>query len=475
MKILSLRQGYLFLGLFLILFLGAAVFVWPRGSFFASLFLLFLILAWRKIEIAFLLLVAYLPFQIALNPAVGIDLASCRPLVLSFFSLFIIKLFREERGAILFLKKKTFLFLGLFLSLATISVFWAAEPVWAIRKLLFFLSLSPLCLLTTFFIKNKQQEWQLSFILVWSAAFSALLGLAQFFAQFIFERNVLVSFWLKKIAPLFSGASLAGLIETNSSWLVEALGSVFFRVIGLFPDPHMMSFYLGMALPFALALFFWGNKYRYRRLLLAACFLILAAIFLTFSRGGYLGVLASLASFFVLAWPKLKTQDKKFLFSCLLASLVLFFFFSPVLGRLTSIFSLDDGSNLGRLAIWRQSLQLSADNLLFGAGLGGYPFLIDFSQNYRNAMTSHNLYLDIFVEFGLVGLVSFFFFLIWVWKVILRGCRSGQFLALPLGASLVYFLTHSFFETAIFNPVVFSFLMIYLGLVAKIEKDVYLS
>jgi O-antigen ligase len=471
MKILSLKQNYILLGAFFALFFGTLIFFWSAGSFLASLFLLFLVLAWQKVELAFFVLVAYLPFQVALNPAAGIDLASGRLLSLALFLLLVARVFKKKEKVFLFFKNRTFLFSGLFLLLATLSVFWAVEPFWAARKVLFFLSLSPLCFLTAFFVWNKKEEEQLSFIVVCSSALSALLGLVQFFAQFVFDRDALVFFWLKNIAPFFSGASLSSLIETNSSWLVEALGSVFFRVVGLFPDPHMMSFYLGMTLPFALALLFFGNKYK--RWLFVACFLILAAIFLTFSRGGYLGVLASLVFFFIFAWPKFERQDKKFLFGCFLLLVVFLLFFSPIFGRLTSIFSLDDGSNLGRLAIWQESLRLSTDNLLFGAGLGGYSFLVDFSQNYRNAMTSHNLYLDLFVELGLVGLASFLFLIFFVWRIILRGYRAGSFLSLPLGASLVYFLVHSFFETAIFNPIVLSFLMIYLGLVAKIEKDVY--
>ena len=90
-------------------------------------------------------------------------------------------------------------------------------------------------------------------------------------------------------------------------------------------------------------------------------------------------------------------------------------------------------------------------------------------------MNAHNLYLDIFSEIGVFALL--------IWGVLILGTIWGLFrtlrsaanidikyreIAVGLIGSLVYFSAHSFFETAIYSPVVLSVLMVILGLCSKI-------
>ncbi len=468
MKILSFKQGAYILAALLAVIFGVATFFWPAASLAVLLFLVFVFLVWRKPLAAFFLLIAYLPFQIALNLSPDIDLVSGRVLVLVFFLTVVLKYFLAGGKFGGFLKNRISLSLLLFFSLAAISFLVAAEPAWAIRKILFLFSWLPLYFLTAYFIDNEKKSRDLIRMIVLGASLSALVGLVQFLAQFIFKKDALVAFWLTFIAPFFSGASLTKLVQVNNSWLVEISGQVFFRVVGLFPDPHMMAFYLGMALPFCLTLFFFDEKYK--KITGAACWLIGLAFFLTFSRGAYLGVLASATFLLVAARNFLTKKDKKFLVAIFLLLLAMIIFFSPLSGRFSSIFSLEDGSNLGRLQIWQDSLNMAKDNLILGVGLGNYSFGVGFAQDYRNAMTSHNLYLDLLAELGIFGLLSWLGLIFVSWLTAWRARGQDSVLALGVAGALVYFSVHSFFETAIFNPTVFAFLMIYLGLLFKLEQ-----
>lgn len=434
------------------------------------IFLFYLVAAWCWTDLLFYFLVAYLPFQLALNLAPDIDLMSGRVLVPVFFLVVVLKYFLAGGNFTIFLKNKISLSLLLFFSLAVLSSLVAAEQTWAIRKILFLFSWLPLYFLTAYFVRDEEKSQKLLWVIVLSASVSSLIGLFQFLAQFILKKDTLTAFWLASIAPLFSGASLARLIQADNSWLVEISGQVFFRVVGLFPDPHMMAFYLGMTLPFCLALFFFEKKYK--KLTAVACLSVGLAIFLTFSRGAYLGTLFSVAFFLVAAKNFLTKGDKKLLVAIFLFLMVVVFFFSPISGRFLSIFSLEDGSNLGRLQIWQNSLNLAKDNLILGVGLGNYSFGLDFTQNYRNAMTSHNLYLDLLVELGIFGLISWLGLVFVSWLTAWRGCSQSPVLALGAVGALVYFSVHSFFETAIFNPTVCAFLMIYLGLLFNFKKNV---
>jgi O-antigen ligase len=462
--------------LFFIALFGLGLVYFFKPAVLALGFFILLIVFWRYTEVSFLVLVAYLPFQLALNLAPDIDLLSGRLLILMLFLVWLAKqwLFNKEKIFNLF-KNQNVIALLFFLLMALVSVFWAQNQIWASRKILVFISVFPLFFLTSAFIDNWSKAKRLIFIIISSAAFSAIIALTQFLLQFVFGRQEIFSFWAKNIVPYFSGASFAQLVLNNPSWLVESGGQVFLRAIGLFPDPHMLAFYLGLALPFCLVMFVFEKKYRWW-LLIAFC-LLFTVLLLTFSRGGYLGVLGGLLVVFLAVWPQIRNKERKFIVSVFLMGVVcLAFFGGSVTGRFFSSFNLSEGSNLGRLQIWQNSWEIFKEKPIGGVGLGNYSLALNFAQDYRNPVTSHNLYFDILVELGVFGL------LIWLWlfgsaiKISWQNRKSIPVLAVGSLGSLVYFLTHSFFETAIFNPTILAFLMLVLGLVTFLNskpKDVY--
>jgi O-antigen ligase len=162
----------------------------------------------------------------------------------------------------------------------------------------------------------------------------------------------------------------------------------------------------------------------------------------------------------------------KNLFRALLAAsaICVFIWGAPLASRFFSSFDSSEGSNAGRLEIWRQSIYLSRQSLFTGAGLGNYPLALNPYENYRSAVTSHNLYLDILVEIGVFGLIAWLLFMFYCFKNSLKLMRSKEAVFAAIGAGcfgfFVYFSVHSFFETAIFNPTILAILMIAAGLAA---------
>lgn len=453
-----------------------SIFIFFAGFFFglpSILFLcclgFFIFFAWLKPLAAFYLLAAYLPFQAACNLTAGIDLMSGRILTLILFAFAAGRHFAGGGSWRVFLPDRVGLALVVFFGLSAISFIIAEEKIWAARKILFLLSWLPLYFLTVYFINDEKKIKRFISLALVTAGVSACIGLSQFFAQFVINRDALINFWLTRLAPVFSGASFARLIQTNHSWLVSSGGVDFFRAVGLFPDPHALAFYLGMALFSGLAVFFFGR--RYKKLTGAACLLILAVIALTFSRGGYVGVAAAFVFFLIAGKNCLSPKDKKFLFSAWFILAAFVCLFSPVADRWQSIFSLTDGSNLGRLGIWRESLQIISGSPILGVGLGNYSLAVDFAQDYRNAMTSHNLYLDLWAELGILGLLSWLFLVGTALCLAWRGRERYPLPFLGASAALVYFSAHAFFETAIFNPTVLAFFFIHLGLISALNKQ----
>jgi O-antigen ligase len=136
-------------------------------------------------------------------------------------------------------------------------------------------------------------------------------------------------------------------------------------------------------------------------------------------------------------------------------------------------FDMSDGSNVGRLEMWQQAGLAGLEHPWQGVGLGNYSLLVDPDFGYRNPITAHNLYLDIFSEIGIFALI--------VWLVLILGTigqlfwqiritkgpdldKSQILMRIGLIGSLVYFSVHSFFETAIYHPPILALLMIIFGL-----------
>ncbi len=265
------------------------------------------------------------------------------------------------------------------------------------------------------------------------------------------------------------------------------------RAFGLFPDPRMLAFFLGLISPIVLSLFLYKKK----PVLFGLYSLMFVVLMLTFSRGGYLGVFFSILAVIFLAWKDFSEKHKRVILSAAVLGLfVLIIFAGPVIGRFISSFMLDDGSSLGRLQIWRGSWEIFLSNPLLGVGLGDYPRAVEPLAVYRTPITSHNLYLDIMSETGIFGLAAWLFLIFGsMWQLIAPSFEKGGVgrilyekiplnppfakgetdsntaLRIGLFGSLVYFSVHSVFETAIFNPAILAILMIILALISVLKRD----
>ncbi len=449
------------------LFTGFAVGFSPLVSLWAAGALLLAAFFYFYTQIAFYLLVAYLPFQVALNVSSDVDLLSGRLLILLLFFVWVIKNFKGKK----LLWQKSQAALILFFIIAAISVLVVQNQGWAIRKILVFASIFPIFFIAVDLVGTREQLKKIFWIITGSASMAGLIAFCQFLAQFVFGYETVFNFWSQRIAPLFYGQTFGQAVIQNPSWLVEIGGQTLMRAIGLFPDPHMLAFYLGIASPLVLALAFKEKKYQI--FLFAVYGFLLAVLLLTFSRGGYLGLAASAAAMVIFSWQRLKPKAKVFISSLFFVAIVLIILIgAPIINRFFSSFGLVEGSNSGRIKIWEETLNQAKQTPLLGVGLGNYPLSLNFNESYRSAITSHNLYLDILVETGIFGLLAWLWFLGGAALSVLKEIKHGALAVPALGVlgALIYFVVHSFFETAIFNPTVLAFLMIILGLSVSLAK-----
>ncbi len=410
----------------------------------------------------------YLPWQIAINPIEGVDLASARIFSLFIFIIWLIEsLFSRNFKINLRLQSLcllVFLFFGLF------SLLFAQYPTWGLRKLLFLLSFVPIYFVVADLATNPRSKFSLIKALVLGASSISFLGLIQFTAQYFVDKSLLAQFWGHYISPLFLGKSFAAAVQDYPSWFVNIAGRDYFRAISVFPDPHMLAFFTGMTLPFAISIYLKSKRFRYFWLCFA--FILLATNLLTFSRGGYLGLL--LAFFFFILWLFLNHRPNlsrgTIIGTGIIFVVILVSVCGPIGNRLISSFSSSEGSNAGRIQTWQAAFSVIASHPM-GVGIGNYALEIKPSADYREPIYAHSLYLDIAAETGLISLLFFITFLFATIKSFLATSRTDLF-AVAGFLSIIVFAAHSLVENPIFSVHVLPVFLIISAFSTPYEKKI---
>lgn len=407
----------------------------------------------------------YLPFQLALNPTAGIDLASIRVLILMLFFAWLAQGLKEKK---LIIKNnlQTWL-MASFLFINAFSIIAARNTDWSLRKLMFLFSIFPLYFVASVVISNKDRAMKVIKSLVFSGSAVAVIGIVQFAAQFAIGLDQIYDIWAKFVIIPFLGKSFGEAVLENPSWLVNIGGQTYLRATSLFPDPHMLSFYLGLLLPLSFGLLLQAKE---RKIWFGLSFVaIFVADLLTFSRGGYLGLVAGLVFVGSMFWHRIEKKHKIMVGALAFLGVIIMLVPSLVSQRLFSSFDFKEGSNQGRLAMWEKAMEVTVDRPILGTGIGNYPLEVLPTAGYREPIYAHNTYLDISAETGM--------FNVFVWIGIL-GATFASFwkkskkekIFFFASVTLVIFAAHSITETAIYSPVVLSLLLVILSL-SNIELE----
>ncbi|MEK9147471.1 MAG: O-antigen ligase family protein [Patescibacteria group bacterium] len=437
----------------------------------------------KYFKILFFVLIAYLPYQISLNPLPGIDLASGRIIIAIlivywlYYSFFVQK---QEK----FLGKRNLIgiFLVLFLLWSVFSLIWADNFPFAFRKVIFLLNILPLYFVAQMFLQTKKDLRIFFKTLIYSSAGVAVVAISQFSLQFIYSPYFVFNKWFL-FYPLFFGktSAIAAMIQ-SPNWLVYIDNSVFMRSIGSFPDPNTFGFYLSFIIPGAFLI-----KEKYFKII--GALLILSLLF-AFSRGAYLGVIISLI-ILLLVNLKFKTKNEKlklkkkslysfkFLIVVFIFSFLIFSLAGPVRQRLVSSFDFQDKGVSERIEIWSTAFNVIKENPILGVGIGNYTEAVDlFSEQrgYRSPIHAHNIYLQIAAELGIIGLILWIFVFVFALKnlyhfysrsrvKVIFANNKGLFMTVFL--SLIWFSIHGLFDLPIFSPRILPLLVIFLALSGK--------
>jgi O-antigen ligase len=247
---------------------------------------------------------------------------------------------------------------------------------------------------------------------------------------------------LATIATRFTGDLGEQLTESGAR--VEGI------VGGIFGNPNDLATAFDLLLPLALALALTSRGLE-RIIYLIASAVITFGVIITFSRGGFLGLVLMGG---VLLWKVGRRNRLTTVFVALLAAGV----FISVLpsgysDRILTIFQTDkDTTNSAqeRTELLKRAFEVAGNNLIIGVGIGNYPF---YSLRQRMA---HNSYLEIWAELGLLGLIAYLTMLFAPMRSLSRIARDVArkdapadrelyLLAAGVQAAMVAYLVCSFF------------------------------
>jgi O-antigen ligase len=380
-----------------------------------------------------------------------------------FFLIWILESLKDQK--ILIDTRPRFVFLIFFVFFVSLSYFWAEDQERALRKLLFLFSILPIYFISFSYFEKKTILNDFLKALFWGNFIISILGLIQFFGQFLLGIDLMIKITEKYINPLFLGHNFAQAVSQYPSWLVRVGNFDILRTFSIFPDPHLFSIFINISLPFILLLYFKTKKVSY----LIGFIVMLFSSILSFSRAGYLALISSFLVSLLVFKPINPFKKPLFFVSLLFIILFLVLTNNPLKKRLISSFDLSEGSVVGRIEMWQKGLEITALNPLGGIGLGNFPLFIDRSSTPRDPSYSHNLFLDFSSEAGVFA--SFFVILMIISPIFSYFTRKGDIVKKTLLFSFLILFVHSLFETPFYSVHAFPLILILLSL--KEGKIIY--
>ena len=221
---------------------------------------------------------------------------------------------------------------------------------------------------------------------------------------------------------------------------------------GIFGNPNDLATALDLLIPLAIVLGLLAQGF-WRRIYYGLAFVLGVATLVTFSRGGFLGLLAIGG---VMLWKLGRGRRMR---AMLAGSLVLIVFLTVMPGgygsRLLTILdsqSDETGSAQERRLIMERAMQVAVSHPLIGVGIGNFPI---YSIHEKKA---HNAYLEIAAELGIGGLLAYLLLVLAPLKRLRRvekeniaqrdaAERERYLLSIGLQASFYAYLVCSFFAS----------------------------
>ncbi len=176
------------------------------------------------------------------------------------------------------------------------------------------------------------------------------------------------------------------------------------RIYATFGNPNVFGEYLLITIPITFAALVKTTNKNRKLMYFMSLALQLVCMILTYSRGCWIGIMLSMGLMLFM-------NGKKLLSVCILGiGLLPFIVPDAIIERLLSIGNTADSSTSYRVYIWQGTINMLKDFWVTGIGIGEQAFRSVYpiySLNTIIAPHSHNLYLHVICEMGIVGVIAF--------------------------------------------------------------------
>ncbi len=236
------------------------------------------------------------------------------------------------------------------------------------------------------------------------------------------------------------------------------------RVFSTLGNPNNFAEFLTMFMPFAFAYAINIKDKRIKAFALLLMALPVGSLLMTYSRSGWMAFAVSAIVFILLAKRK---WVPAFIILCICAIPLLP---QSIWARILTIGNINDSSSSYRIDIWTACLDMLKDYPVTGIGLGPGAFAKiypDYScARAVTAAHSHMQFLEILIETGIIGLISFLWLTVAlikrsVDKVIKTTCKKMKNMAAAGAASIAGISFIGLFEYCWFYPrVMFAFFIV---------------
>lgn len=198
------------------------------------------------------------------------------------------------------------------------------------------------------------------------------------------------------------------------------------------------------------------------------------------SRGGYLALFFGLVFFFgIILYKKQEASIRKWVLRGFIFLSSVFIFLNIIFFLNISVFLNSENSFVrkleNRLCLWEGTVNLVKERPIFGAGLAGYENL---NLKYRTCSTEeqlypHNLFLNFWVEIGLVGTLAFVSICVFLFRKLLEKDKIS-YLKIGLASVFIAIFFHGLVDVPYFkNDLATGFWVIVAVSLALINEEMF--
>ncbi|MDD4289681.1 MAG: O-antigen ligase family protein [Patescibacteria group bacterium] len=341
-----------------------------------------------------------------------------------------------------------FYFTYIFFIICTISYFFAENIQ------IYFYSLFRIfeCISMLYILQFIKIDWKkILYMFIFSMILHSILAYFQFFNQDIVANKYL------GISSQIASSGGVSVLENNYGR--------FLRVYGGFSHPNIFAGFLVLSIIFLIILFLknsfndkFGKIFFWTNLLF-----LFQVLILTFSRSGFLALAVCFLFLFIYFFLKKKVKIILSIFVVMSVFFIinLLIFKDLISPRVEQLNRLEQKSINDRSFLSNQAYQILKSNWMSGVGLGNYiPYVyknVNSNLNIWDYQPVHNVYLLIFSELGILGLL--FYISIFLSSVFLKIKERKYFFILPILVILIINFFDHYFWTS-WSGLITSFLIL---------------